>query len=300
MHFAEIGDIYAVPLPNNWYGAVRVINRMDGSTLLATTTYLDLNIPNLDDKCLQTILKQNRFFYEHELALYWVDGCVPPDIIYIGNIPLSKTEKKLTCSSYSGMWEKHSGQEAWYEWRWIHDRANFEIEIQEEEKKMQSKWKKRPQSPKTMMEDHLFWEIISLLDWKVFDQDQYNVLEPAIYALSRMKVKDIKQFQETLTYKLYLLDTREHAKNIGATSYEEANDEYVSADVFLYTRCLAIACGKNLFEKALAEPIHMPKNKDFEPLLYLAEKAYTRRMGKKFEYETGCDYESFSNKEGWK
>ena len=44
----------------------------------------------------------------------------------------------------------------------------------------------------------------------------------------------------------------------------------------------------------------MPKDMDFEPLLYIAEEAYEKRMSKKLEYETGCDYETFSNYKGWK
>lgn len=204
----EIGDIYTVILPNNWYGAVRVINRISNSTLLATTPYLDVGIPSLEDKRLYNILKENRFFYESELALYWVDGDVPSDAIYLGNIPLSNIEKKLTCSSYSGQWGEHNGIEVWYEWRWKHDRANFEKEIREEEENMLREWQELPQSPKEMMEDYTFWKIISLLDWKLQTKDEYDVLEPAIEALSLMKVKDIKQFHESLSYKLYLLDTK--------------------------------------------------------------------------------------------
>ncbi|KYG26487.1 DUF4240 domain-containing protein [Bacillus gaemokensis] len=98
---------------------------------------------------------------------------------------------------------------------------------------------------------------------------------------------------------MYLLDTIEHAKHISTASFCKTKD-YVSADGFLYTRCLAIARGKDLYEQALVEPVHMPKDEEFEPLLYLAEKAYMRRMNKDFKYETGCDYESFSNKAGWK
>jgi len=35
-------------------------------------------------------------------------------------------------------------------------------------------------------------------------------------------------------------------------------------------------------------------------LLYIAEEAYEKRMNKELEYETGCDYETFSNYKGWK
>lgn len=61
-----------------------------------------------------------------------------------------------------------------------------------------------------------------------------------------------------------------------------------------------IAKGKEYFELTLKKPQNMSEDNSFEPLLSLASEAYTRRTGKEFEYITGCDYESFSNVEGWK
>lgn len=115
-----------------------------------------------------------------------------------------------------------------------------------------------------------------------------------------MSVKDIKEFEEALSYKLYLLDTKEHAKNIGEYSYDEETQDYFSADLFLYFRCSVITEGKECFELTIKNPQNMPKDNSFEPLLSLASEAYQRRTGKEFEYLTGCDYETFSNDAGWK
>lgn len=292
---AAIGDIYAVILPNGEFGAIRILDKIDNSYLLATTPYIGTEIPSIENEILKEVLIQNRFFYDNDRALVWVDGKVPKDVIYIGNIPLSKKERKIKCHSFHEKWDNSTGIEAFLEWRWENDRENFEREIREEEER----YKKfnTIQKPKKMMEDDSFWSIISLLNFNAECEEE--IIEPAVDQLAKKSVRDIKQFEEALAYKLYLLDTKEHAKNIGEYSYDEKQN-YFSADLFLYFRCSVIAKGKEFFESTLVNPKNMPKDDPFEPLLSIASDAYKRRTGKEFEYITGCDYESFSNVEGWK
>ncbi|HBK71955.1 MAG TPA: hypothetical protein DDZ39_09925 [Flavobacteriaceae bacterium] len=150
--------------------------------------------------------------------------------------------------------------------------------------------------PKKMLDDNLFWEVINKIDWtKQDDEDRMNL---AIEFLSKKKVSEIKQFQENLSYKLYQLDTKEHAKNIGEESFKN-EETHFSVDYFLYVRCCVIANGKEVFENTLNNSKQMPKDLDFEPLIYLAEQAYEKRMNKELEYDTGCDYETYSNIKGW-
>lgn len=288
-----IGDIYAVKLPNGEYGAIRILDKNDNSYLLATTPYKGIEIPSIENEILEEILIQNRFFFDNDRALVWVDGKVPKDLIYIGNIPLTKKGKKIKCNSFGEKWDNSDGIEVFLEWRWENDRENFEREIQEELERELEESKK----PKKMMKDELFWSIISLLN--INAECDEDIIEPSINELAKMSVRDIKQFEETLAYKLYLLDTKEHAKNIGEYSYNEEGN-YFSADLFLYFRCSVVAKGKDFFESTLNNPVNMPIDNSFESLLSLASDAYIRRTGKEFEYYTGCDYESFSNVEGWK
>ncbi|SFI12898.1 MULTISPECIES: DUF4240 domain-containing protein [unclassified Bacillus (in: firmicutes)] len=209
---------------------------------------------------------------------------------------MTNNKGKIICNSFSGKWDNFVGMEAFLEWRWEYDRENFEKEIGEEEKRIKEEYDSKPQKPKKVMQDKAFWSIISLLNFN--ENDEEKVIEPAVNALAKMSVKDIKQFEEALSYKLYLLDTKEHAKNIGEYSYSEIK-EHFSVDLFLYIRCSVITQGKEYFEDSLKNPQNMPQDNSFEPLLLLASEAYTRRTGKEFEYITGCDYESFSNIEGW-
>ena len=131
------------------------------------------------------------------------------------------------------------------------------------------------------------------------DTRDLESIQPAVEALAKMSVREIKQFEENLSYKLFLLDTKEHAKNIGKYSYRENDESYFSPDMFLYIRCFAVAQGKEFYESALNNPMNMPKHNACEILLSLASEAYTERMGKELTYSSGCDYEAFSNMEGW-
>ena len=79
-------------------------------------------------------------------------------------------------------------------------------------------------------------------------------------------------FQDILSEKLYKLDTKNHALNIGEDSW--LTDKYFSVDNFLYARCCVIANGQEAFEVVLNNPSEMPKDLTFEPLLSLAAKTY--------------------------
>jgi len=151
--------------------------------------------------------------------------------------------------------------------------------------------------PKKMLDDERFWKIISLLNW-VQDNDE-KVLEPAVNELSKLTIVEIKNFEETLAFKLFQLDTKEHAKHIGDYAYDE-KENYFSDDTFLYARCAVIANGRFFYERAINQPPEMIKNIEFEALLSLASDAYKLKTGKEFEYNTGVSYETYSNSEGWK
>ncbi len=152
----------------------------------------------------------------------------------------------------------------------------------------------------SIMTENLFWEVIALLDWSQADEYQDDeVLKPAIEQLSQMQVMDIYQFQEILAEKLYALDARVYAEQIGESAFKPT--QYFSVDVFLYARCCVVANGKAFYEKVIASPETMPKDLDFESLLSIASAAYQDKTGRDdFAYLTTYSYETYSNKAGWK
>jgi Protein of unknown function (DUF4240) len=141
-----------------------------------------------------------------------------------------------------------------------------------------------------------FWEIIHLLDWSDPEADD-AVLEPAVKALAVSPVHHIYLFADMLAVKLFSLDARVFAEQIGADAYTP--NRYFSPDNFLYARCCVIANGQKAYEAILQQPHLMPKDLTFEALLSLASKAYFRKTGKKFDYLPLTAIETYSNSVGW-
>jgi len=154
----------------------------------------------------------------------------------------------------------------------------------------------RSEHEKEVLSDSEFWRIIALLDWEKTGDDE-AVIAPAVDELSKLPVAFIYQFQDKLAEKLYQLDTQIHAENCGVNRWQ--SDKYFSADVFLYERCCVVANGKDFYEKVLKDATQMPKDIDFEPLLYLAANAYEKQTNTSMQYAPAVSYETFSNKSAW-
>ncbi len=148
------------------------------------------------------------------------------------------------------------------------------------------------------MNENEFWSIIALLDWGKSGKDD-AVIEPVVAALAEQNIDVIKQFDEILAEKLHALDTEAHAREIGEEAYR-GPDEYFSPDWFLYVRCCVVANGREAYAQVLANPQDMPKDMEFEAILYVAANAYERKTGKEYDHVPAVDYETFQNRIGWK
>ncbi len=147
------------------------------------------------------------------------------------------------------------------------------------------------------MQEKEFWELIGKLDWDETGLDD-AVIEPVVEALSRKDVAEIYAFEEILAQKLHALDTRAHAREIGDEAYIN-DDEYFSEDGFLYSRCVIVANGEELFNHVLQNPAAFPKDMEFEAILGIAEAAYERKTGELWDYVPTTDYETYANETGW-
>jgi hypothetical protein len=147
------------------------------------------------------------------------------------------------------------------------------------------------------LSEEYFWEIIDLLDWRNEESDD-AIIEPAVAHLASGPLRHIFEFADFLSEKLYAFDSLKYAKEIGEDSW--AADKYFPVDNFLYARCCVVANGREMYEKVLKDPAHMPKDLTFEPLLYIPSLAYERRTGQKYDYSPAFDMETYSNEEGWK
>ena len=140
-----------------------------------------------------------------------------------------------------------------------------------------------------------FWNIIGQLDWAK-EGDDAAVVEPTIQILQKHPLSYIYRFANILSEMLWHLDTKNHAQ----VFLDDPEEGYLSVDDFLYTRCAVVANGRDFYEMVLNKPSEMPKDLTFEPLLYVALHAYKRKTGKEFMFRSAHNYETYSNKGGWK
>ncbi|HFA48119.1 MAG TPA: DUF4240 domain-containing protein [Bacteroidetes bacterium] len=146
------------------------------------------------------------------------------------------------------------------------------------------------------MDEGQFWAIIDLFDWN--KKERADIIKPAIEALSKFSESDIHKFHDLLNEKLYALDGKKFATELGSNKYEKGN--HFSVDDFLYSRCGVVANGKGFYETVLKEPNKIPKEFTFESLLYVPDKAWQLKTGRDdYGYFPEIWYETFSNSNGW-
>lgn len=151
---------------------------------------------------------------------------------------------------------------------------------------------------KKKMDENEFWNIIEIFDWENEGDDE-KVTSEAMNYLSKKSNEEIFEFYEILSKHLYDLDGIEYARNIGEESYSDDSSRF-SADWFLYTRCVVVANGRDFYYEVLGDPTRMPKDLEFESLLYIACDAFEKKNGDVFDYVAKYDFETFSNKDKWK
>lgn len=146
------------------------------------------------------------------------------------------------------------------------------------------------------MNDATFWRLLDQLDWSQQGNDE-RVVAPVLKALTRLPLKEIESFQQILARKLHALDGRAWAREIGSGWWGGTNP--VSVDEFLYARCAALTNGREQYEALLSDPRQMPKDLEFETLLYIAPKAWEAKTGEEWDFVTDVSYETYSNRAGW-
>ncbi|KXH87244.1 DUF4240 domain-containing protein [Sporosarcina sp. HYO08] len=283
------GDLYAVKLPTDKWGAVKVLKRVDDSFLLLLTNYYEEKMPSLNHQSLKKAFYQNRGMIEGtDWSIFWVDGYPSKNYIWLRTEEISKHEEELESNRYAGNWKDYLPMDLVYQEEW--ERENKEAvhlrikEVKDNESGDQLTYEH--------MDDAEFWSLICLLNGKQQKPLKKNV-GILIKELSERTVETIFAFEETLSYKLFLLDTPAYAHQT-----HEA-DNYFSPDQFLYARCAVVARGQSYFERVLANPSLFDLDLEFEELLTVTSKAYKKKTKDNFSYISAYDYETFSNKQAW-
>ena len=149
------------------------------------------------------------------------------------------------------------------------------------------------------MDEAAFWDLIAALDWNQ-ETDELAV-EPVVMRLASMPDSAMAAFQNLLAARLYALDGRAWARESGGEIWLGEPDK-VSEDDFLYARLAVVASGQAFYESVLADPTKMPKDRQFESLMYVATRAYERKTGLDDNGDldmTDVSFETFSNEDGW-
>lgn len=155
-----------------------------------------------------------------------------------------------------------------------------------------TKWISTDKFSKLTGED-LFWEVMNLCNWEHEGEDD-KVLAPVVKKLASFEDGKIFEFEKHMTKLLYDLDTKELIKAC------EKEDEYVSDDSFLYSRCVALINGKDYYNRVKAGIITTIWKMEFESILYVPANAWELKHGNDdYPYIDELSYETGSNKEGW-
>lgn len=137
---------------------------------------------------------------------------------------------------------------------------------------------------------------MDLLNWNCADDDS-QVLAPALRFLARRSDEEIFAFEDTMARLLHNLDSRKIAQSL----YKDTNS--MSADLFLYQRCVAVVNGRAYYEAVRSGSTRLKPDLEFESVLYLPANAWAkkhRRAPEDYPHTPGISYESLMNQELWK
>ncbi len=287
----EEGDVYAATLESGGFGAIRVLRVMtiNGvlSSLVSVTPWRGMHLPTGAESSLQKTLAVSDGLGGQRLALCWYDGPVHASLVWIARLPVSEGDTALDArGAYGGRW--NSGMAFKVERDDARQEKSHVVSAPLAETAVQ------PPATPSESESERFWVDIARLDWIVADPEQ--VIEPLVASLARRNRIEIEAFESALAWFLYQLDGERFAREIGPGAY---GTEYFSSDHFLDARCAAVARGREVYSEILATPSKMPKDSEFEALLWVAERAWLRRFGSPKTFSTNEAMGTFSNRDAW-
>ena len=124
---------------------------------------------------------------------------------------------------------------------------------------------------KGQMSDSVFFQFTDLLDWRKRGNNQ-AVLEPLITFLAESGDEAIFAFDDKMAELLYALDTRKVADLMIGNG-----NVVLSADEFLYARCVALVNGESTYRAVLNGTEKLRADIEFRPILYVPSRAWARR-----------------------
>ncbi|MCH4985785.1 DUF4240 domain-containing protein [Macrococcoides goetzii] len=255
----KIGDVILESLPDSFYGCMIVleVDYEENSALVMISKYFSKEIPTLENPllmkaALNKVITRKMDYqsrgdkFQQNSNLYKVIGNLDVSHIKINDMILY--ENLSTISLY-------------YEWLEKHDNSRYKEKIA----LLQTLEKNK--SEYIFMALPLFWKII---EEYLANYDSSKLL---IKKLSELKKDEIIQFHNTLANMI------ENLSVLKVYDPLVENDDYLSEDAILYTKCYVVSRGELYYKKILESGILdlSDDNHDFEKLLYAAEEALELR-----------------------
>lgn len=134
------------------------------------------------------------------------------------------------------------------------------------------------------------------LNWDA--EDDEAIVEPLIDFLAEWGDDLIYAFDDRMAQLLYDIDT----KAVASKAYKD--DEYMSPDMFLYNRCVALINSKPFYNQVHNGKRKLNKDCEFEIILYVPARAWAKLHNKDEDeyyacHETPVCVETYSNEVGW-
>ncbi len=138
----SVGETFAFQLSDGRYSVCRILRkeRYFGDktlVLVACSQWIGNNIPSVDDPSIRPILHLTHHSHFGRSLTIWIAAPPPSELISIGTIIPTDSEKKLSSSSF-GFWDAITAQPL-MQWLWDHDREAIlqADEILKAQKKLQ-------------------------------------------------------------------------------------------------------------------------------------------------------------------
>lgn len=138
-----------------------------------------------------------------------------------------------------------------------------------------------------------FWNTINLIDRVAVrnDPDDPRAMSALAAYLESCSIPELEQFEQQLSQLLHDIDGEQYYDAAGINS----------GDGFLYCRCFVVAMGQNFYTQILEDPNSMPDT-EYEPLLYLASRAWAAKTGNTpddWDFFPSVSYETGANTHRW-
>jgi len=133
----NVGDVFAIPLPDGRYGACRVLRVRDDppGVLVAASPWVGAAPPDVGEPLLRTILNQTHHSWDGRPCVGWVDEPVPAEFLRVGT--LAPAKKEGARHEDAADWASFAYQ-VHAQWRWDHERDRVLAEEEAERQRQQA------------------------------------------------------------------------------------------------------------------------------------------------------------------